>query len=97
MPPPVAVWNDVLPSWTAVFGPVDLLQHPQAATIEFPSYRFSESGREFVVYSEKSLSEADQNAVRLKAARSLAAEKHRAIAMAWLRTKQHRHTSKGTR
>jgi len=87
---PLAVWNDVLPSGTAVFGPFDINEDAAAPEITFPSFRFSESGREFVVYSEHCLSEADQEAIRVKAARRLAADKQRALAMAWLATKQRR-------
>jgi hypothetical protein len=86
----LAVWNEVLPSGTPVFGPFDIEDDAVAPAIALPSYRFREGTREFIVYSENSLSEQDQKAIRAKVSERIAREKQRILAMQWLATKQRR-------
>jgi len=71
MKKPIALWHEVLPSGTPVFGPFDAKEDAVAPQLKLPSYRFSQAARDFVPYSALPLSEADRTALRQKLAQRL--------------------------
>jgi len=68
---PLAIWHNVLPSGTLVFGPFDAREDAQAPPLDIPRFRFSYADRQFVAYSAAPLSEADRQALLQKTVATL--------------------------